>query len=640
MKFSCPQCATRYTLADDKVPAGAALRFACKTCGNVIRLQRDGVVEGGVPASDSASKQPAPAASTRISSLAEVRAMAQASVTSQSSAAATEPEKPVASTRVASLAEIRAMASSSDGMRAPDAPAAVAPAVEWHLVIAGSQQGPFTSAEVADLITRAEADGRTHAWCDGMAEWQRLATLPEFAAAAASAGDAKWRAKKPTAPPLGSSAAATVMMSAAQLRDEVARSAPAEPTGVPTKVMPAAQLRDHVAKTKPPPPTVAPAAPTVTEATAMMSAAQLRVALGTGGAEASADHAATTVQPRPVAPAAVPSSTPAVIPTLLEDSALGDPLLDGEEPVLLETPRSVPTFDRPPTGDLDAPPGEATRVFIANSGIYRQRRMNKIWAAVAVGVVAILGVLVGLDVAGIYTLPGMGVVYDVTGFVDPNVDRALARVESRLTAGGLSADERHRLQSRLEGLRFRSARRTNGAAKDARGGGAADARDEVAGAGRPNGVSDAVAAAVSTQGVADTAALNAKERALAADVFGDVRKREVGLKLVEPGDIQTPNLPAGLTQEAIYKVISDNARAMKLCLEDAFKKGEKPSGRMDVQMTIAADGSIVDAIISTERLRTSALGACTLRRVRGWKFPRFNGEPVTVMFPYVLSAAF
>ena len=50
------------------------------------------------------------------------------------------------------------------------------------------------------------------------------------------------------------------------------------------------------------------------------------------------------------------------------------------------------------------------------------------------------------------------------------------------------------------------------------------------------------------------------ERALMANLFNDERKKEASIKLVDPSDIQVPNLPAGLTQEAIFKVISDNTR--------------------------------------------------------------------------------
>jgi hypothetical protein len=71
-----------------------------------------------------------------------------------------------------------------------------------------------------------------------------------------------------------------------------------------------------------------------------------------------------------------------------------------------------------------------------------------------------------------------------------------------------------------------------------------------------------------------------------------------------------------------------------------MKAGEKLSGKMEVEMSIAANGVVRSATIGTARFSGTTIGNCTVTTVKRWKFPRFNGEPVTVIFPYVLSAAF
>ena len=43
------------------------------------------------------------------------------------------------------------------------------------------------------------------------------------------------------------------------------------------------------------------------------------------------------------------------------------------------------------------------------------------------------------------------------------------------------------------------------------------------------------------------------------------------------------------------------------------------------------------AAINTDKYKSSSMGQCTVKRVQTWKFPRFNGDPVTVVFPYVLT---
>jgi len=108
---------------------------------------------------------------------------------------------------------------------------------------------------------------------------------------------------------------------------------------------------------------------------------------------------------------------------------------------------------------------------------------------------------------------------------------------------------------------------------------------------------------------------------------------------VEPEKIQTPNLPDGLTGEAIQKVIGDNAGSMRLCVAESARKGEVVDGRMDMQVTIGADGRVHEVKVMPVDMANSVIGRCAARRIRGWTFPKFNGEPVTVEYPYVLQTS-
>ena len=78
---------------------------------------------------------------------------------------------------------------------------------------------------------------------------------------------------------------------------------------------------------------------------------------------------------------------------------------------------------------------------------------------------------------------------------------------------------------------------------------------------------------------------------------------------------------------------------MKLCLVDAMRKGESPKGKMDVEMTIAANGTVVKVGIGSRGFDDSPMAECTMRRVKNWRFPKFNGKPVLVSFPVVLSGS-
>jgi TonB family protein len=94
-----------------------------------------------------------------------------------------------------------------------------------------------------------------------------------------------------------------------------------------------------------------------------------------------------------------------------------------------------------------------------------------------------------------------------------------------------------------------------------------------------------------------------------------------------------------LTQDAIFKVINDNNRSMSLCYGEAARKGEKLRGKMEVQITIDHGGNVTEVSIETAKFSGTTMGDCTMRRVKNWKFPKFSGEAVTVVFPYVLSSS-
>lgn len=260
---------------------------------------------------------------------------------------------------------------------------------------------------------------------------------------------------------------------------------------------------------------------------------------------------------------------------------------------------------------MQAPPGEATRVFMATAGLYRRKRNQKVMAAaIGLGVLA-LATPIALDIAGIWTMPAMGLVYDYTGLEDPNKDRAARRVRSKLADSELSKDEREQLRSKLLGLTDSPKNQPQGQKKPP--------------------------PTKAKRGLRKKKTLNEKERSLAASVFADKRKKEQNIRLTSPERIQTPNLPEGLTQEAIFEVIEENNRAMKLCVTEALREGQELDGKMTVSLTINPKGRVDSVQIETMRYRRTTMGKCTAKRLKSWRFPRFNGEPLTVVFPYVLS---
>lgn len=126
MKIVCDSCATKYSIADEKV-RGKVFKIRCKKCGHVI------VVRGGeqVPSTGGASD-----------------------VATASTASASATESP--------------------------AGAAAAEAV-WHLVIDREQVGPVTADDVRAKFLAGQIDVESYAWREGFADWLRLGSIDDFA---------------------------------------------------------------------------------------------------------------------------------------------------------------------------------------------------------------------------------------------------------------------------------------------------------------------------------------------------------------------------------------------------------------------------------------------------------------------------
>ena len=215
--------------------------------------------------------------------------------------------------------------------------------------------------------------------------------------------------------------------------------------------------------------------------------------------------------------------------------------------------------------------------------------------------------------------------YDYTGLVDPNADRAIERTEEKLQQQDISPAERAVLEKKRLALRDKLMGKAKASAT-----GKAKKRGKRSKADEP----------AEEIGIKEAKKVSADEHDMMAALMSDNRKSSKGPKLRPPTELQAPNLPEGLTRDSIFDVINQNQRAMSLCISQSMKAGEKLSGRMEVEMSIGATGTVRSAAIGTPRFGNTAIGKCTVKTVKRWKFPAFNGQPVTVIFPYVLSASF
>ncbi|MCK5688685.1 zinc-ribbon domain-containing protein [Myxococcota bacterium] len=580
MKFSCPKCDTRYNIADAKVPIDRAFRIKCKKCGNPIRIRRK----------EEEKEEEAPqtkAPNTNVSPEQKTEQKQEA----------LPPPPPHEATRVASIADIkRIRAASKHDDDPPKEVEEESPPEEFHVMIDGQQEGPFTYEQLVSKINERLVDKRCFIWSEIIEDWKPLSKVDTFKDALKGSGDASWRtpkstpeakrkkAKKPPPPPpinedLGSSNDQSPLSEFSDEED----SAPEAIQSAPPVA--------HQA----PPPAAGDTAPMVL----------------------TPDMLSNLVEE--------PAQSPAV-----QDEALDE---SGHSLFVNDTQEEYFDNEPPPPKDkdyLDAPPGETTKLFLNTAGIFQRRRAQKIWAISATVITVLFVSIVSLDIFGILTLPGMGLIYDATGMTDPNADRAVERIETKLTSRELTEVERERLEIIRRQLMGIPPKKEGGDKYEKE-----EKKDfvKVTQKSKP-------ATAPVTQGIKDTRKMKSEQRDLAADIFGDSRKKEKKVNLAAPDRIEAPNLPEGLTADAILEVVTKNNKSMMLCTAEASRKGERLDGRMEIQITIDATGSVQKASIQSRQFSNSAMRKCTLKRIRNWKFPRFNGEPVTVSYPYILQPTF
>ncbi|HEY3355792.1 MAG TPA: GYF domain-containing protein, partial [Polyangia bacterium] len=155
MKIICDNCATKYSIADEKV-RGKVFKIRCKKCSHII------VVRG----QDQEAAAPPPAEGEDAGKGFDQK-----------------------ETRVFDYSGFDTAGAASDPAAAAASAAAAAPAPAptggetpvWHVVIDREQVGPMTPSEVRERFARGEIDAETYAWREGFEDWIRLASIEDFA---------------------------------------------------------------------------------------------------------------------------------------------------------------------------------------------------------------------------------------------------------------------------------------------------------------------------------------------------------------------------------------------------------------------------------------------------------------------------
>jgi TonB family protein len=98
-----------------------------------------------------------------------------------------------------------------------------------------------------------------------------------------------------------------------------------------------------------------------------------------------------------------------------------------------------------------------------------------------------------------------------------------------------------------------------------------------------------------------------------------------------PGGGDDPLLPEQLTKAQILQVVKQKAGAISNC------KDRQPgaSGTVMVKIRIGRNGK-VDSAEVTKGYKGEPVGNCVESTVRGFAFPQFSGDPMSINMPFAL----
>ncbi len=98
-----------------------------------------------------------------------------------------------------------------------------------------------------------------------------------------------------------------------------------------------------------------------------------------------------------------------------------------------------------------------------------------------------------------------------------------------------------------------------------------------------------------------------------------------------------PEIDGAMDQKSVVKVVRRRSRAIKRCYEKALKADPNLKGKVTVDWIINMRGRVENAEISSDTVHNAAMSQCILKVVRRMRFPKPDGGPVPVSYPFVFS---
>lgn len=94
---------------------------------------------------------------------------------------------------------------------------------------------------------------------------------------------------------------------------------------------------------------------------------------------------------------------------------------------------------------------------------------------------------------------------------------------------------------------------------------------------------------------------------------------------------------SGRDSRSLMAVVQRYVAGIKFCYDNALKKSPNLTGKITLQMDIAASGAVGGLTPLDDSMGNAALQRCILAQVQGWKFPAIDAGTVRFTLPLVFS---
>jgi hypothetical protein len=92
-----------------------------------------------------------------------------------------------------------------------------------------------------------------------------------------------------------------------------------------------------------------------------------------------------------------------------------------------------------------------------------------------------------------------------------------------------------------------------------------------------------------------------------------------------------------LDQNVIRQVVNERKSSVSICYQRELKGNSNLRGKMEFLVTVEASGIVSQAGVQSPAFKGTALASCIADKIKGWRFPPFEGAAQQIVVPFVLE---